>query len=657
MLYPTVQEWKDWGIEDECHQFFCLYWTELFDPETPDTWQVRACNVKTILRELIDASRIAEGFDAYRGVMRSILDEAFAIIKRDVILDNFYPFVSAYLEPWRKQDIGEKAVPEIERLALVVLGNLEGYWENGVKLVKARLEKPEKGKKKELYAATMNLAIETVARGRSPSHIRERFIATVLANSEIEFLGRVDAVFAEYKPLTRKYRCVFLAEGIRKSDAEGLPSDIKLAVGRPADIVPGPAQEFFKQASNVGVSLTVELDAGDPEAARRQAEKRLGELFAGKNLFGTDDRFGIKVSNALVEDEAAGTKTIISHRRLGSHYLGNYDARKLKVDLLFRVQGHLQRVSPTDALQLAAALEYHRLALLATSDEARLVNLWIALEALCQGGEGSIIERVWTRIAPCVSIDNVRKTLVSLSILVKNFWTPENREQFLVLLPNSTKDHLDPEDLAKLLLLPDGHENLKKLSKLCLAHPLILHRLFRAKSMMLERPGMVSDNIKYTRQNVEWQIKRIYRVRNSIVHTGSANLLLPQLAQHLHCYLVKAIMSVLTDLDRQPLWRIRDSLEHRLRLFELVAGMFGKTEGHQIAIASIMDPEACMVLQTEPFAWPLMPPSKPPNEPVVAPLEGAPLVQAAQSNSPAVAPEMSVPPSLVVAKVPPKTGE
>jgi hypothetical protein len=627
MLYPTAQEWKDWGIKHECHQFFCLHWTELFDPETPDTWQVRACNIKTILRELIDASRIADGFDAYRGVMRSILDEAFAVIKRDAILENFYPFVSAYLEPWRKGDIGEKAVPEVDRLARVILGNLEGYWENGVKLVKSLLEKADKGKKKELYAATTNLAIETVARGRSLSHIREQFIATVLIKSDVAFLGRVEAVFAGYAPLTKKYRCIFLTEGIGKGDAKGLPPDIKLSFGRPTDLAEGPAQDFFKLASNVGVSLIVELEAADPEAARRQAEKRLGELFAAKNLFSIDDRFGIKVANALVDDVESGAKTIVGHRRLGSHYLGSYESRNLKVDLLFRVQEHLQKVSPSDAAQLAAALEYHRLALLATSDEARLVNLWIALEALCQGGEGSIIERVWSRIAPCVAIDNVRRTLVSLSIFVKNLWTTENRDQFLALLPNSTKDHLDPQDLAKLLLLPDGHEDLKTLCKLCLHHPLLLHRLFRAKTMMLERPGTVRENIEYTRQNVEWQIKRIYRVRNAIVHTGGTNLLLPQLTQHLHCYLVKAIICVLTDLDRQPLWRIRDSLEHRLRLFDHVVALFGKMEGHKIAIASIMDPEACMVLQTPPFAWPspapptpAEPPAAPAAPPGVAPL-------------------------------------
>lgn len=121
MLYPKAAEWKAWGIDDECHQFFCLHWTELSDPETPDTWQVRSCNVKTILRELIDASRMADGFDAYRGVLRSILDEAFEIVKRDAILERYYPFVSDYLEPWRNKDIGENAVPQIERLAVVIL--------------------------------------------------------------------------------------------------------------------------------------------------------------------------------------------------------------------------------------------------------------------------------------------------------------------------------------------------------------------------------------------------------------------------------------------------------------------------------------------------------------------------------------------------------
>ncbi len=600
MLYPSPDDWAAWGIADRCHQFFCLHWAELFDPETPDTWQVRACNIKTILRELIEASRMADGFDAYRGVMRSILDEAVSVVNLDAILKNRYPFVSAYLAPWAKGDIGKEAVPEIERLAIVLLGNLDGYWDDGVQLLKETLRHADEGKKKELYALTMNVAVETVARGRSPNHIRQTFLATVLASSTAPFLDRVANVFAQYATHGTKYKCLFLTQGVKKKDAEGLPSDIELGFGKPAGPA-DPTDSFFKGDPTVWLSVDVEAD--DPEEAKNKADKRLGELYAGLNLFSIDDRFGFKVPDALVVDEA-GEKTIVGQRRLGSHYLGSYDSRLLKADMLFRVQEHLRRTSPSDASQLAAAIEYHRLALLATSDEARLVNLWIALEALCQGGEGSIIERVWRHISPCVSVENVRKNLVSLSIYVKGLWDHGDPCAFLPLFPNSSETRLDPSDLAAVLLLPTGHADQNRLCDLCAKHPLILHRLFRAKTMMLEDAKAVAANLEFTCRNIEWQIKRIYRVRNAIVHTGSATALLPQLTQHLHCYLIKAIHTVLIDLDHQPRWRIRDSLEHRLKLFEYVVDFFRKKPDHEIGAAAITAPETCLRPQTAPFAWP-----------------------------------------------------
>ena len=206
-----------------------------------------------------------------------------------------------------------------------------------------------------------------------------------------------------------------------------------------------------------------------PRGGQNKAEKRLGELYAGLNLFSIDDRYAIKGSNALVIDEAE-VKTIVRHHRLGSHYLGDYASKLFKVDLLFSVQQRLQGTSPSDASQLAAALEYHRLALLATSDEARLVNLWIALEALCQGGEGSIIERVWSRISPCVSVENVRKNLISLSIYVKELWE-HAAAPFLALFPNSSGTRLEPGDLAAVLLLPNGQANLQTLCNLCASSP------------------------------------------------------------------------------------------------------------------------------------------------------------------------------------------
>ena len=69
-------------------------------------------------------------------------------------------------------------------------------------------------------------------------------------------------------------------------------------------------------------------------------------------------------------------------------------------------------------------------------------------------------------------------------------------------------------------------------------------------------------------------------------------------------YLVKAIKSVLVELERNPEWSIRDALEHRRILFEHVVRFFKKTAGDQISTKAILQPQLCMEPQQEPFAWP-----------------------------------------------------
>jgi hypothetical protein len=286
-------------------------------------------------------------------------------------------------------------------------------------------------------------------------------------------------------------------------------------------------------------------------------------------------------------------------------------------------------VGAADAAQLAAAIQYHRLALLATSDEARLVNLWVALEALCQGGAGSIIERVCTRVAPCVSVDNVRKTLISLALYLRFYW-PASGEQkaFVRLFPALSDGRLEPDELLEVLLLPENDAKIAELCRLCARHPLILHRLFRIKTLLLNEPAAIAESLKIARQNVEWQLKRIYRIRNMIVHSGRGAAVLPQLAQHLHSYLVKTIRSVLIELDRQPRWTIRDALEHRRRLFEHAVNFFSKTPGHQISVQTILRSEKCMAPQVPPFAW--SPPAEPAKEGSEAP---APATQTSSASA------------------------
>lgn len=603
MLNYPPEQWKRWGIEDPYHQMFVLHWTELFDPDTPDTWQFRTCNVKTILREVIEAAPLVEQFDAYRGVIRALLDEAFTTVKRDAVLAHAYPFVAEYLEPWRTADISKDGAVEVARLAVVILGHLNAYWDAAVSLIIELLHKADGKQKKRLYDVTINLAVEAIARGHSPRYVRQAFIDAVLIEGPTGFVERVQGLFDSFAKGQARFTCSFLVSGVRRQDTEALPPDVQWA-DKPDKVPAGPPEEFFQRLTQTGFYLKTDVEAADPEAARHIAGQRLGHVFAGLNLFKVDGKVALRDTGVLVED-GKGKAHLIEAQRLGSKYLGDYESRLTKAEMLFRVQG---RLGPPDNAHLAAALQYHRLAMLATGDEARFVNLWVALEALCQGRQGSIIERVCARVAPCVSVDNISKTMINLALYVRQLWEGPEAGAFATLFPGSKKDYLSPDELLALLLKPEDGPEIKELCRLCGKHTLILNRLFRTKTMTFAGPESVAVNLEYTRRNVDWQLKRIYRVRNLIVHSGQGAAMLPQLTQHLHSYLVKTIHSVLVELDAHPEWTIRDALEHRRRLFERVVATLKKKrtpeEPAPVSIRSLMHPDNFLRPQVPPFAWP-----------------------------------------------------
>jgi Apea-like HEPN len=601
MLYPTTEEWENWGIDNPVHRFFALHWTELFDTDTSESWQVRTCNIRTILVEIIETAISIPKRETNRHVVRALFDEGFSLLKRDSAVKRLFPFVLTYLEPWRKKEITEKDAPEVERVATIVLGNLEDYWSGIKSIVLGMLDAADGNKKYELYDATMTLALEAVARGHSPSYIRKLFLDMALVASQRPFRDRVSDVLDLLSIEKNAYTCVFLVRGMRQATHKRiLPQDVILTVGPPRAVTPGDEQEFYSSGNNSTVYLSVTVESVDPEAARHAAEQRLTQVFATLNLYGVEDKFLIDPPTALVI-KPNNEKQRVGPADSGVSYLNNAWSRITKSEALFRVYN---RLSVEDQAQLMAALQYHRLALTSTSDEARFVNLWIGLESMCQEGSESLIERVTSRISPCVSLGKIRKTLISLSKYVRHLWTAADHARFLALFPNSRPEQLRAEDLLSVLLLEDNTPALTEFTNLILHHPLICNRLTKAHTKLLDSPNSIVHSLRNSKQNVEWQIKRIYRIRNEIVHKGRITPpIIRQLTQHLHTYFIRTVQAVVYELDRHPRWSISDALEHERRLFEHLVNFFETTDRDKISQATLLNPQNCLLTQQAPFAW------------------------------------------------------
>jgi len=66
-------------------------------------------------------------------------------------------------------------------------------------------------------------------------------------------------------------------------------------------------------------------------------------------------------------------------------------------------------------------------------------------------------------------------------------------------------------------------------------------------------PQDLAGSIKLHNKNIEWQLCRIYRARNHIMHQGSHLFGLRQLIQHLHTYYATTIHVLIHDLKIKTL--------------------------------------------------------------------------------------------------------
>lgn len=133
------------------------------------------------------------------------------------------------------------------------------------------------------------------------------------------------------------------------------------------------------------------------------------------------------------------------------------------------------------------------------------------------------------------------------------------------------------------------------------ANTLLTFRVFRLWENIFNSPSRLSNHLKKHKQNVEWQIRRIYRARNQIIHQGACFAGTRQLIQHLQTYSI-TINNLVHDLVTHPRWDIEDALEHRLTTYEHFQDRLSKHDVKPVPQNSILNPEKVLFWDDH-YAW------------------------------------------------------
>lgn len=571
MKRPSGELFDNAGIIEEAHKFFILRWYEIFDEYTFDSWQVRSSNLKSILEEILVSCEIVEKIHAHHPNILMLIDEAEKAAENDLIIKGHFPFVSHYIGDLRtiylkhiknKDELNSNI---LARSVTVMLGNLRDYREYLFDDVLAIIKLPSPKYKKDLYSLTLSLGIELVSTGYSLGGLRSS-LELLLWSEGVDFYTKFERFLNQHSGKLFEYRMLFHLSLPKPMDTvEQLPGyDISLSKNRPPEEDWSNEEKLFYKKDKQTVIATVNVRAVDMYSAKTECEQRIEALFAALKLYQATKIPAIKHNGALVKREGK-PDIFLETDNSRTRYIRD---SKSPINDTTNFSKVLKGLNSDDSAQLLSSLQYHKLALSATTDEAKLVNLWIGLEALLQSGEGSNIRKVLSYIPPTNSLDYISQLTKFLPISMKDLWKGKNTSRLRGNLCHSSEHMLHQRDILLIFLSDPNGDIVKEFCDFLSDDPLHLFRVERIYTEYFKKPQKMGETIKKHNQNMEWQLSRIYRVRNRIMHQAGQALQLGQLIQHLHSYYITTVHALIRDIRQNPTWRIADAFEHRKKLYD-----------------------------------------------------------------------------------------
>ena len=131
MLLKSEPQWGEVGIEVEAHQFFTARWHELFHEHTFDSWQVRVCNTKVILAEMLDVLEVSQKHSSHFGNMESLIAELNDGIRYDPVIAKHFRHIPTYLSElelrYKSGTNNPRNLEDLRSTVLAIVGTLDKY--------------------------------------------------------------------------------------------------------------------------------------------------------------------------------------------------------------------------------------------------------------------------------------------------------------------------------------------------------------------------------------------------------------------------------------------------------------------------------------------------------------------------------------------------
>ena len=533
-------------------QLFVEKGLELLYKNTIDSYRLRLHNPKTIIEELFTICVEArDGVLTNNIYLNATSNEAVGLIKRGNDVLTFKSVSREYFINTLK-NAGKQNTDKLIQACKLVLNDNKDYQNKLFATVKTSIDSFTNGSnfcnkdKKQFILMLHYLCIELINLGYTKQYLYAFFrsIFVFAGNVSMTFNSRYEIWESLGNKQNEQFKVIYELIGssfqfpyFKKTDStkyehvtrhfnSRLPSDIKPAVREFLEekikfdelnliSIKTQSLDYYKAVEVSRAKLAHDLDIYHLGFSNNTIKIGTKAVVIGSN---NTSKSSILPSNYQIDGYIRGSKTIFET------LLKKF--RKIKRN----------RVNDETLDKLISAIRYLRIGSESPELETKLLNYWIGLEYIFTSfnNDEKTIDRIINYFPVCHSVIYPKRNLYGFHKTLERLNVSSRIRTY-----NKSLKYLKRVSTYENEILPNTNSELLK---------------FRANFYKgwVDNPENITSAIEKHKQNLKWNLIRLYRIRNSIVHNAAVTNTIYSNVSHIKYYLTFILNSILEYLSTTP---------------------------------------------------------------------------------------------------------
>lgn len=543
MKKGNIEYWTDITNRLENLLFFSQLVNELlFDYSIPSN-RISTLNSHYLCLDAISAINGIEYNGVPEGTLKPIMEELYSELKKDpVFQDVNHPinyFVKYQNEKYsicnKVSDIGYYDLKNIA----IALNQLFFYKDAYFSLLRDEIIKIIKGNQtrdqQKLFRLTKSLLTELMNSGYTLRYIymimNELFWEPAKV---VDSTDRIYDFFAFFNFSVKEYRVVFKGKKRKLNKVIEYIDGLECIDELPEEIEDKTDRSFFQLKTGESF-LIVNRKALDPYAAAEDVVNLIETNIAVYRLYDHTYRYRIQSAKCGVFYDNYFYKVKREVRPLEHTKLPSV---KRISESMAVVDNAIKKIvedeSYRDFIAVISAIKYHSHSLDSMSEENQLLDLWAIFESILDISNKHTADRInqiCKYLIPLLKQKYIYSLFKQLANDIKNY----NEDLYEEIVGSETNE-LHVVKLVCEFTLLDSYKDKREIAlNSCNDFPLLKERIGYYYNV-LGTPAKVHSFVEKHAERVRWQIMRIYRNRNLIIHNGSKMPYLALLIENLHSY-------------------------------------------------------------------------------------------------------------------------